>query len=115
MVNTSLFVTNHEYNRNYHIEKVLPESLEKQWSNSSIRSGKKDERIPKMSKGSRRLNGYDVLPRRRPIPKFEPHRADLYYDEEGYEIMYESKLSDKISPVSQTNSDINSTENPNSL
>ncbi|RNA05460.1 hypothetical protein BpHYR1_022189 [Brachionus plicatilis] len=86
MVNTSLFVTNHEYKRNYHIEKASPEVLEKQWSNSSIRTYKKYDRVPRMSKGSRRLNGLEVLPRRRPIPKFEQHKTDLDYDEEGYEI-----------------------------
>ncbi|RNA28202.1 hypothetical protein BpHYR1_007642 [Brachionus plicatilis] len=115
MVNTSLFVTNHEYKRNYHIEKASPEVLEKQWSNSSIRTYKKDDRVPRMSKGSRRLNGLEVLPRRRPIPKFEQHKTDLDYDEEGYEIMYESKLDEKISPVSHTNSELNSAENPNSV
>lgn len=114
MVNTSLFVSNHEYSRNYHVEKITPEVLEKQWSNSSIRSSKKDERIPKMSKGSRRLNGY-VMPRRRPIPRFDHFKTDLYYDEEGYEIMYEAKLEEKISPVSNTISDSNSPENHNSL
>lgn len=114
MVNTSLFVVNHEYSRNYHVEKASPVALEKQWSNSSIGSNKKDERIPKMSKGSRRLNGY-VMPRRRSIPRFEHHKTDLYYDEEGYEIMYESKFDEKVSPVSNTNSDANSPENHNSL
>ncbi|RNA40765.1 hypothetical protein BpHYR1_007768 [Brachionus plicatilis] len=81
-----MFVTNHEYKSNYHIEKASPEVLEKQWSNSSIRTYKKDDRVPRMSKGSRRLNGLEVLPRRRPIPKFEQHKTDFDYDEEGYEI-----------------------------
>ncbi|CAF0777531.1 unnamed protein product [Brachionus calyciflorus] len=121
MVNTSVLLTHSnddlQIKKNYRIEKASPDNFEKQSSNPSIKSWghKKDERIPKMSKGSRRLNGLDLLPRKKQVSKIECNKNELDYDEMGYEIMYDTKSDEKMHSLSRTNSDSQSADNQNSL
>ena len=92
--------------------------------NSTSLSIKRDDRIPKMSKGSRRLNGYDLLPKRHALNKSKSSikRSNTNNlddgnldddDNEGYEIIYDSKEDEqnKFNSLSNTLSTANSDSN----